>query len=710
MPPGDPAVAAAEAPADRDVIGAGALRVQIVSFSPAVPAAGDTLVVAGTVTSTAEQPVSDVSVVLRVSPSPLPSRQEIGEVLAGRGLRTGEPVPQTRTALAESLGPGQSTPFRLEVAVDDLALPSLGVYVTGVEALGSSGAGVVRQDLDRTFLPWWPADTTAQPLLLTTLWPLVAPPVRDVLGVLLDEQPAVEMSPTGRLATLLEAAAREPGAVTMLLDPDAALTAGDLADGYQVVGSQGTTTAGTRSAEVARWLASLREALDAPETSAAAMLYGQPDVVAAHRGRALPALLRQRPLVDAATAQVLARRLPTDLALVPGGLADPGTLAALAGAEVGSVVLADAALPTSTPTFFTPSGSVRLPTEDGTLPVLLTDTGLSAALAMPLNSAEQVTDARQRLLADTLTTVAELPETQRLLVMAPEPGWRPSALGAGMVVDTVAGTPWLRPTSLAAALAREPSTMDRTLAPYGPEQRAQELPAAQVAAVRRQYAGLRDYRAVVSDPEDVGVTARTAPSRGLAAWQRQHPEQRAALRARISGQVQEAISSVRTVSSGSITVSGASGTIPVTVENAGPLPVTVGLTMTSSPPQLFTAEPVPAFEVAPGRRTSVEVTAEVIAAGSIPVVVQLTTARGEPFGEATVLTVQSSAYANAARILVQVALGALVLAVVVHGVRRARRRRAVARGPEIPQESSADQPGAGPPAADPSHRSEVSRG
>jgi hypothetical protein len=385
-------------------------------------------------------------------------------------------------------------------------------------------------------------------------------------------------------------------------------------------------------------------------------------------------------------------------------------LAALAGAEVGSVVLGAADLPTSTPTFFTPSGSVRLPTEDGALSVLLTDTGLSAVLAMPLNSAEQVTDARQRLLADTLTTVTELPDTQRLLVMAPEPDWRPSALGARMVVDTVAGTPWLRPTSLAAALAREPSTMDRTLAPYGPEQRAQELPAAQVAAVRRQYAGLRDYRAVVSDPDEVGVTARTAPSRGLAAWQREHPGERAALRARISGQVQQATSSVRTVSSGSITVSGTSGTIPVTVENAGPLPVTVGLTMTSTPPQLFTAEPVPAFEVAPGRRTSVEVTAEVIAAGSIPVVVQLTTAQGAPFGDATVLTVQSSAYANAARILVQVALGALLLAVVVHGVRRARRRRRSARSPANEQGLSLDQPPAGVAAADPSQRSQVPGG
>jgi hypothetical protein len=129
------------------------------------------------------------------------------------------------------------------------------------------------------------------------------------------------------------------------------------------------------------------------------------------------------------------------------------------------------------------------------------------------------------------------------------------------------------------------------------------------------------------------------------------------------------------VSSGSITVSGASGTIPITIENAGPTEVTVGLELSSTPPQLFSAEPVEPFTIAPGRRTSVEVTAQVAAAGPIPVTVQLVTARGQAFGEPTVLVVESAAYANAARVLVQLALGALVLAVVVHGIRRARRRR-----------------------------------
>jgi hypothetical protein len=135
------------------------------------------------------------------------------------------------------------------------------------------------------------------------------------------------------------------------------------------------------------------------------------------------------------------------------------------------------------------------------------------------------------------------------------------------------------------------------------------------------------------------------------------------------------IESVTVVSSGSITVSGASGTIPITIENAGPTEVTVGLALSATPSQLFSADPVEPFTIAPERRTSVEVTAQVAAAGPIPVTIQLLTAEGDPFGEPGLLVVESAAYANAARVLVQVALGALVLAVAVHGVRRARRRR-----------------------------------
>ncbi len=658
----------------REPVGAGALTVSIDTLTPAVPRQDDELVLRGTITNTSQQPVSGVAAVLRMSPTPLASRGEIEEVLAGAGQRTGLPVAGTRTELAAELAPRSSVAFTLRASVDDLPLASPGAYVTGAEALGSSGAGVVRQDMDRTFLPWWPEGNTLPSLLLTTLWPIVGPPVQDAAGVLLSEAPAVQMSPKGRLHTLVGAAAARPGAVSLLVDPQAVQIASSMADGYEVASPRGPAV-GTRVTEVDAWLTSVRDAVAEPLADSTGILYAQPDVVAAQRGGVLRPVLQQRRIIDESSAATLGSPLPSTVALVPDGMLDEATAQRLAQAEVAATVLSDRALPLANPTFFTPSGSVYLPTQQGTLPLLLVDSGLAATLAMPLGSQAQRTAAQQRLLAETLTVIAELPETQRLLVAAPEAGWSPPTDGARMIVDTLATTPWIQPTSVTSALAREPSTLARAPLQYGPQDRAAELPADQVADVRGQFAGLLGYRAILAAPDDAPLTGRTAPTRGLAGWFRDHPEQGEELVARVDEQVRAVVESVRIVSSGSITVSGSSGTIPVTVENNGPEPVVVGLTMASDPPQLFQADPIEPFRVDPQRRASVEVTAQVAAAGPVEVTIQLTTPQGRPFGTPGGLTVQSAAYAEAAGLLVRLALVALVVAVTVHAVRRARRGR-----------------------------------
>ncbi len=187
-------------------------------------------------------------------------------------------------------------------------------------------------------------------------------------------------------------------------------------------------------------------------------------------------------------------------------------------------------------------------------------------------------------------------------------------------------------------------------------------------------AELTSYSGALTDSADLAAVTRTAPARTLSGWFRGRQEEQDRLIATVSRQTQEALESVRIVSNGAITVSGSSGTIPVTVENLGPAPVTVGLTLTGNPARLFTAEPVEPFRIEPGRRTSVEVPAEVNAAGPIPVTIEATTVKGAPFGVPGRLTVSSSAYANAARLLVQASLALLLITVIVHGVRRARRR------------------------------------
>lgn len=667
-----------ERPGERRAVGAGALSVRIASFEPAIPGPEDQLDVRGTVTNTSDHPVVSVTITLRVSPTPLVNRAEIPEVLAGEGRRTGITVPGTGQALADELPAGSSVDFRMRVELADLGLDRSGVYVTGVEALGDAGVGAVRQDIDRTFLPWWNDDTAGEPLLLTTLWPLTQAPISDARGVLLSEEPAVSMSPAGRLSRLLRAAAASPGMVNLVLDPEVVLTAAAMADGYLVRPAGAEPQPGTRSSEVASWLQRLRSAVADPRAQVTGSLYAWPDIDAVRRGNLLGRMLNQQRAIDARADQILGAEVAGTLVLAPGGVAQDRTLAALARKEVGAVLLSDRARPLAESTFFTASGNVVLPTARGDLPGLLADTGLAHALAMPMDSAAEQVAVRQTLLAQTLLAERELSATQRLLVAAPDPLWDPPAGAADMVVSALTEAPWVTPTSVGSALRREPSTVPRTAVWPTAEEAARELPQVHVADMADLDDDVRLYATVVPDAALVPDATRTAPTRLLGAWFRDEPVALARLTSRSTAQVDGLVKSVRVVSSGSVTVSGTSGAIPITVENQGPNPVSVGLTLNSTPPQLVRAEPVAPFTIEPGRRTSVVVTTRVAAGGAIPVDVQLVTSAGRTFGEPGRLVVQSSAYANAARLLVRVALAALVITVAVHGIRRSRRRREAA--------------------------------
>ncbi len=495
-----PAAGASAPSRERAVIGAGALSVQIDDLEPAIPEPGDVLVVRGTVTNTSDAPVRSVSAGLRLSPTPMGNRDEIPEVLAGSGLRTGQPVPGSVIPVSDELVPGATQTFELSADVDELGLTTAGAYVTGAEALGDSGAGVVRQDMDRTFLPWWPEGATVEPLLLTTIWPLSGPPLRDAQGILLTEDAAVQMSPAGRLTRLLDAAAADPGSVSLVVDPEAVEAAADLADGYRVRTPQGTVEPGTRSQEVGVWLADLTAALTAPGVDAAGGMYAWLDVDAARRGKVLGTALRQRGAIDRATAEILGRSLPSTVVLAPGGVLRPRSLDTLSARGVRAVVLSDTAAPLAEPTYFTASGNMLIPTREGDMPALLADSRIAATLALPMDTMAEQTAVRQALLAQTLVTAGELPDSQQLLVAGLDPDWDPPVGAAPMVRAALTSAPWVRPTSLRAALARDPGALARVQVAPSEEQVAQELPAAHVARVRSQYTDLREYAGVVPDP------------------------------------------------------------------------------------------------------------------------------------------------------------------------------------------------------------------
>lgn len=619
-----------------------------------------------------------MSVALRVSPTPLVSRSEIAAVLSGDTSREGVRIAGSTQAVAAALAPGESAEFAVEAPIRSLQLPTAGAYVVAAEALGDSGSGLARQALARTFLGWWPAGTTAERIGLTMMWPLSELPDRDGTGIFLTDQLGLAVSETGRLHNLVAAGAEHPGKLTWLVDPQVLQAAADMAQGYQQYESSasGAKVTGSRSAEASAWLAEVREALSATQASSVGGLYGTPDLDAARGGRALSNLLSQRQGVDATTAKVLGEPLPSEVAYAPGGDLMGETISQLAARGVHSLILSDLSYPTLTPLNYTPSGTMRVPTDGESVRALLTDSGLTDTLAMPAASRADTVALRQRMVAETIVAALERPGMARIIGASPAVDWAPSLRAARAVVSVMDRAPWIKAVPLNAALAAAPTDSADNLRTHREptaEQQAAGLPAEYVEKVRANQRAVTAYRRLVVDADDVPLALQQAPSRQLSAWFRPQTETRAHLAKLVKRQTTAAAHSVDVISTGVVTISGQAGTIPVTVANGGDLPVLVGLELSSNPPLLFSADPIAPFQIAPGRRSSVEVPAQIAGSGNIPVEIRLVTATGTVVGEPTELVVKSAAYAQAARVIIQFSLIALVAAVIVHGVRRARR-------------------------------------
>ncbi len=661
----------------------GVLPVTLTSMTPAVPTPADTLVLTGTVTNTAPTTARQVVVRLRLSPTPVRNRSEITDILAGTAGRTGVAVDGTRTAVADALAPGARADFRITVPVAALRLPAATaeVVVLGVESLAdvdNDGQGTIQTGLTRAFLPWFPVAGQVSPTPVVWLFPLTTAPSRVGDGVFLDDHLATEVSATGRLTRLLDAAARAPGAVSWVVDPALLKSLADMADGYVVRRPDGTTTPGTGAAVAGAWLARLRALTASAEVTASA--YADPDVVALHRAGLD---------VDIALASNTALDLPQQLLGVPvdhglawpaGGITDDGTLDVLRASGSRVVVLSAATLPPAPPVTYTPSGSVDLATGGSPLRAAVSDPIVSRLVAAPTRAVADPATAnpvvrRQTALAEIAMTTLELPGTPRTMVIAPDTRWSAYSSSTGDLVAAVAGSPFAVPSRLGALVAAPPSDVPRARTDYPPVARAAELrPAylAGVAAGRRDLAGLRsvapDTSSTSSDQLEAGLTRAES-----SAW-RTDPSAGRRLLAAVRGAIDQQVARVHVLSRAPVTLPGDSGVIPVTVANDLDRPARVGLRLQGTPVTRFVAADVAPVTIAPGQKRTLEVRTRVIGTGPVTVDITLLTPDGQVFGEPTRTEVRSAAYARAAQWVVG---GLFAVLVVLLGINFVRRRRGV---------------------------------
>lgn len=668
------------------------VRVVVDSLSPAIPEPGDVLRVRGRIINESRTALTGVSVQLRRSSSPLPTRPDVvATYAAGLDPAEGEPadVPLlgTSTAVTEELPSGARRAFSISIPVDQLGLTIPGAYVLGVDAIGrEKDVDTIdnRKGVLRTFLPWFPEGSGVRPVDLVWLWPLADWPARTADDVLLSNQTPTELSAGGRLDRLLSIGDRYRSTVSWISDPALLQTVRGMSEGYQVL-QDGTLVLGDREQDARRWLNGLSEATRA--SGMRSLPYADVDASAITRGGMSNDVVRAVTQGPGLAAAALGTSVPGDLYWAPFGRIDRPALNVLASAGVTTLILSADAMPATdeaTPT--DGLATAALPTSVGTIRAVLTDPGLTQVLSLPQRSASDVIVARQRFLAETAVVAQTLPSDQasRALVVAPESvRWTPTASLVAPLLKATRSAPWLTALPLERLLAAPAPSTSRQRGGYGDRAREAELSATYVSRIARTSADLDVFTSIIDDPTGISEPFAEALLRAESSAWRTEPELAQRLLATITAGIAEETARVRVLSEGTITFSGDVGRVPVTIANELDRSVTVGLVLRGNPPLRLDSEPLTGIRIEPGKFASVDIDARVVGGDPLSVEVQLLTPEGEDYGRPAPITLASTAYARAAAWVVAAAFIAIVIFVIVGVTRRIRKAHAARTDPGL---------------------------
>ncbi|MBA3524917.1 MAG: hypothetical protein H0T85_10290, partial [Geodermatophilaceae bacterium] len=293
--------------------------ITITDLTPSTVTPGSTVTVTGTVTNTADVPLSGL--VLRL---------QSGEVLTTRdalGANDDDPSPASSAAapfapLVADLPAGSSVPFRYSTTAEVLGLSELGVYPVLVNVNGTPDGDVEQRvgELD-AYLPFFP-ETPAEPTSVAWLWPFVDRPHHGPDGTFTDDELTDSVAVGGRLERLLEVAESDPRVrLTLAVDPLLLTELRQMVAGYTLPDG----SAGRGGPQAAAWLERLSTL--AGRHPVLALPWADADVVAlARAGLTAPAtdaVTRGRDVV----AEALGRTPQDTLAWPVEGVLTPAALA-----------------------------------------------------------------------------------------------------------------------------------------------------------------------------------------------------------------------------------------------------------------------------------------------------------------------------------------------------------------------------------------------
>jgi Family of unknown function (DUF6049) len=666
---------------------AGAVSVAIDSMNPQVAGPGGTVTVAGTVSNGTDQTMAGLEVQLYTSPAPFSTRDQMGAYL-GQGQGIAFEVVGLPFSIAASLRPGATAEWHASFDVNSAGFTGFGVYPLTAQLQDPVGDVLAS---DQTLLPFWPGSRQAgllRPLDIGWLWPLIDQPHHQVCTALTNNDLAASLGPTGRQSILLAAGQAHPdAALTWVIDPALLSDVSTMTGPYHVDSGSGCTGVIPEPPSTAAktWLSALR-----------AITASQPTVITPYADVDVSALVHGGLNTDLASAYttgtavadtVLNGSFGSSTALSPGGTADLSVLAALATAEgVGTVVLDSNQMPPANSAVFAPDDAVTtIRTAAGTtMTVLLADHILTGVLqagdtssgVLPASTEFAVS---QRFLAETAMIAAEAPNSDRSIVVAPPQGWSPSAALANELLSETVRAPWLTPTPLS-SLAQAADT-DRGI-------RRQPLPASSKSPGELSGSYLRQlsalgarlgvYQAMLYQPKRTSLQSldEALAATESSAWRGSGAARGRALADSLSDYLNGEEKQVKIIAAVQVSMGGASGAIPISIQNKlhDPIAVRVSASVVNPPgrtSQLTVGRLPKLVVVQPQEAVTVRLPVSSAPQGSTTIRLSLTDANGAPLPFATTsLNVQSTRYGRAILFLIGAAIGVLVLTSAYRGVRR----------------------------------------
>jgi hypothetical protein len=687
--------------------GSSTAEVDVDSLTPTTPAKNDTLTISGTVTNDGDETISSAHVGLRLgSGGPLSSRSAISNTAASGGFSVldGNEIPD-HTANLPDIPPHISLPFTLDVPVSALGLGNDGVYQLGVTASGITKDANYQHVLGikRTFLPWY-SQSGGEKTKTTFLWPLIDRPHMDIRTpgddqqspLFRDDDLAAELAPGGRLDQMVSLAKGLP--VTWVIDPDLLATVDAMTKPYKVLGPDGDpkqATPGTGTEYAKQWLNELQHAIQGDEV--VALPFGDPDIASiAHHGKDVSGTighLKAATDLAAVTVQtVLGVNPRTDFAWPADGAIDPSIVGVATAGGADKIIARSDSLRETGSLSYTPSAA--RPIGGGTTAVVA-DSSLSKAFMGDLTRADAETLAVQKFLAQSLMIDEQAPEQQRNIVFAPQrmpTTSQAQAMAAAISAARTGG--WTDPASLSAAAKATPDPGANESVPsadaYPASLRRQELTTDAFQQIQSVQDSLNSFLVILSRKDRVTTPFGTAVLRSMSTQWRGDPDTAAAFRGDVASYLSDLTQDVRIIDKQSITLSGRTATIPVTVQNSLAQQVTgLQLRLTSSQNNRLDVGTPQAVTVDGGHNRSLKFRTTASANGKTWVSAQLFTADGTPYGQPMVFQVNVTSITDT--VMLVIAGGLLLLVLAGFRMYRQRKRRALLAADETDDTSEEPQ-------------------